>query len=125
MKDWLYKWLPIIFGCHCKEERSFHYKGEKFPICARCTGELVGIVFALVSCFFFRPSIPVCIVLMLPMIVDGFVQRLTSYESTNPRRFVTGVLFGYALFIILIITTIMTFEWGFTKGLEWFGEYSL
>ena len=121
MKVWAYKWLPIIFGCHCKEERSFHYKGEKFPICARCTGELVGILFALISCFFYRPSIPVCIVLMIPLIVDGFVQRLTSYESTNPRRLITGVLFGYALFMLLIITTCMTFEEGVRVGKEWFG----
>lgn len=112
MKAWLYKWLPIIFGCHCREDRSFYYKGEKFPICARCTGELVGILFSLFSCFFFRLSIPVSILILLPMIVDGFVQLKTSYESNNRRRFVTGFLFGYGLFMLFIITTIMAFQFG-------------
>ena len=112
MKAWLYKWLPIIFGCHCREDRSFYYKGEKFPICARCTGELVGIVVSLFSCFFFRLSIPVSILILLPMIVDGAVQLKSSYESNNRRRFVTGFLFGYGLFMLLAVTTIMAFQFG-------------
>ena len=56
MSTWLYKWLPIIFGCHCRDDRSFHYRGKKFPICARCTGELVGILILLISCPFYLPS---------------------------------------------------------------------
>ena len=56
-KKWIYKWFPIIFGCHCRDDRSFYYKGQKFPICARCTGEFVGICFALICCFFFRLNI--------------------------------------------------------------------
>ena len=113
MEKWLYKWLPIIFGCHCKKERSFHYKGKKFPICARCTGELFGIIFSLFSCFFFRLSITTSIIIMIPMIADGFIQLKTSYESNNCRRFITGFLFGYGLFMIFAISSIMAFEFGF------------
>lgn len=116
MKEWLYKWLPIICGCHRKKERSFHYKGEQFPVCARCTGELIGIVFALISCFFFRPSVLISVLLMIPMIIDGFVQMFTSYESNNRRRFITGFLFGYGLCMVFIITTIMTFQFGLKWG---------
>lgn len=112
MKEWLYKWLPIIFGCHCREDRSFYYKGEKFPICARCTGELVGIVISMFSCFFFRLSILSSVFLLIPMIIDGIVQLKTSYESNNRRRFITGFLFGYGLFMLFIITTIMAFQFG-------------
>ena len=50
------KYLPIIFGCHCRADRSFYCKNKKFPICARCTGELIGII---VSIFFID-----CIVLV-------------------------------------------------------------
>ena len=46
MISWLYKWLPITFGCHCRADRSFFWKGKQLPICARCTGELVGMVAA-------------------------------------------------------------------------------
>lgn len=72
----------------------------------------MGILFSLFSCFFFRLSIPVSILILLPMIVDGFVQLKTSYESNNRRRFVTGFLFGYGLFMLFIITTIMAFQFG-------------
>lgn len=72
----------------------------------------MGILVSLFSCFFFRLSIPVSILILLPMIVDGFVQLKTSYESNNRRRFVTGFLFGYGLFMLFIITTIMAFQFG-------------
>ena len=69
MKRWLYKWLPIIFGCHCKEERSFHYKGKRFPICARCTGELAGMIVAMFSCFFFRLPLLWAVLILVPMMM--------------------------------------------------------
>lgn len=113
MLPWLYKWLPIFFGCHCRDDRSFHYHGRKFPICARCTGELVGILAGIVGCFFGLPKVWICVLLMVPMVADGFIQRLTSYESTNPRRFFTGALFGYALFSLLAISTVAAFLFGY------------
>lgn len=112
MKQWLYKWLPIIFGCHCMDERSFYYHGRKFPICSRCTGELFGILFSLFSCFFFRPSVMISILLMLPMIADGLIQLKTAYESTNIKRFITGFLFGYGFFNLFIISSIAAFKFG-------------
>lgn len=116
MRNWLYKWLPIIFGCHCKEDRSFYYKGEKFPICARCTGELVGMIVSLFSCFFFRLSVPGSLLILMPMVVDGVVQMVTSYESNNRRRFITGFLFGYGLVMLIAITTVFAFEYGVSLG---------
>lgn len=112
MKEWLYKWLPIIFGCHCRGDRSFYYKGQKFPICARCTGELVGMIVSLFSCFFFRLSITTSLLILIPMILDGVVQMVTDYESNNVRRFITGVLFGYGIIMLFVITSIMAFEFG-------------
>ena len=112
MKEWLYKWLPIIFGCHCREDRSFYYKGKKFPICARCTGELVGMIFAMFSCLFFRLSILVSVLLLIPMIIDGVIQAISSYESNNTKRFITGLLFGYGILMLFIITSIMAFQLG-------------
>ena len=113
LETWLYKWLPITFGCHCRDDRSFHLHGKKFPICARCTGELVGILISLICSFFFLPSVTVSIALMIPMVADGFLQLKTAYESTNPRRFVTGLLFGYALLSLFLITSIAAFRFGY------------
>ena len=40
------------------------------------------------------PDWRLCLLLMLPMLADGFAQRLTPYQSGNLRRLVTGMLFG-------------------------------
>ncbi|MEG0469713.1 DUF2085 domain-containing protein [Amedibacillus sp. YH-ame10] len=118
MKKFLYKWLPIIFGCHGRDERSFHYHGKKFPICARCTGELIGILVAIVSYWFFVPSILILICLMVPMLLDGFIQLLTKYESNNWRRFVTGFLFGYALCCLFFKSVAYVYGLGYAYGVE-------
>lgn len=112
MISWLYKWLPILFGCHCRDDRSFHYHGRRFPLCARCTGELVGIVLGFVSCFFYLPPAWAAALLLVPLILDGSIQLLTRYESTNPRRVVTGLLFGYGLCILFVLLNISGFRFG-------------
>lgn len=116
MKRWLYKWLPIIFGCHCKEERSFHYKGKRFPICARCTGELAGMIVAMFSCFFFRLPLLWAVLILVPMIFDGLIQALSSYESNNRRRFITGFLFGFGLITLFAIHTVYLYKIGYEIG---------
>ncbi len=116
MKNWIYRWLPIIFGCHCRDDRSFYIGKEKFPICARCTGELVGIIVSIFSCFFYVPSVYVLILMMIPMLVDGFLQLKTKYTSNNAKRFVTGFLFGYALIAIHVVIFISVYEFGISIG---------
>lgn len=116
MEAWIYKWLPIIFGCHCRDDRSFHFHGKKFPICARCTGEFIGIVISVISCFFFRISVILSFVLLIPMVADGFIQALTSYESNNFKRCVTGFLFGYGVFMLFAISTVAVYNSGKNFG---------
>ena len=41
------------------------------------------------------------LLLCLPLIADGFLQLLTPYESTNFKRVLTGVPFGFGLGILL------------------------
>lgn len=117
MKQWFYKWLPIIFGCHRRPKRSFFYKGKQFPICARCTGELIGIIFAIIGGYFFiNFQIWIWILFLIPLIVDGLVQAKTNYESTNTRREITGFLFGMALMMLFIISTKYFLVIGFNYG---------
>ena len=71
MRVWIYKWLPIIFGCHCRSDRSFYWKGTQFPICARCTGELVGMILCPLTFPLVSWSPWIFAILMLPMILDG------------------------------------------------------
>ena len=67
----------------------------------------------LISCFFRMPPLWLCFAVMVPMLLDGFIQLLTRYESTNPRRLVTGLLFGYGLAGFFVITNIMAFRFGY------------
>ncbi len=87
MSGFFYRWLPIFFGCHCRAERSFFLNGKQFPICARCTGELVGILLLGISYAMYRPPILYALIFLIPMILDGSIQLLTKYESTNIRSF--------------------------------------
>ncbi len=122
MIPWLFKWLPILFTCHCRDDRSFHYKGRKFPICARCTGELIGMLAGIFSGPFYLPGVPVLALFLVPLIVDGTVQRLTAYESNNRRRLVTGVLFGYGLVGLIGLSLAWTFSLGQSVGRSLLGR---
>lgn len=117
MMRWLYRWLPIFFGCHCRSDRSFFFRGKQFPLCARCTGELIGILLApAVFWIFGLPDSKICLWLLLPLVLDGGIQRLTRYESGNIRRLLTGILFGYALVGLLALSTIAAARWGYQLG---------
>lgn len=81
--------------CHRKPERSLFWKGKQFPVCARCTGIHIGylslplFLFNLISF-----NIWITIALMLPTIIDGWVQAKYDIESNNARRVITGFLAG-------------------------------
>lgn len=117
MTAWLYKWLPIFFGCHCRPDRSFYYRGRQFPICARCTGELAGILALLLTWFWTHPGAVCSLCLLVPLTADGVIQLRTSYESNNLRRLWTGLLFGYGLANLLLLSSAGVFRWGYAAGL--------
>jgi len=87
--------LGHLSGCHQIDERSFHYGFRKYPLCARCSGVAV-IFFPSIAVLLFVGSLSImaAIILMVPLMVDGFTQLFTDYESTNIVRFSTGLLFG-------------------------------
>lgn len=119
MRDWIYQWLPIVFGCHCRPERSFFFRGRQFPLCARCTGELLGILAAVGSWRLWRPSAGLALILLVPLVVDGLVQLCTAYESRNYRRLWTGVIFGYGLTALFFLSAAWVFHQGRLLGLSW------
>lgn len=86
-----------------RPDRSFHFRdGTPFPICARCTGELAGILAGLATWWAVHPPAGVAAVLLVPLIADGLLQLCTPYESGNLRRLATGLLFGYGLTVLLL-----------------------
>lgn len=82
-------------GCHQMPERSFFIGDYQFPLCARCTGIMIGHVLGVITAFFCR--VPIKVVFgILPLAVDGSVQKYTDYESNNRRRLMTGILYGFS-----------------------------
>ena len=88
------------------------------PVCARCEGELFGILAGLIAVLFIRPPYWLMAVIMLPMIADGLIQGFTKYESTNRRRLITGFLFGFGITMIILMIFIAAFNYGLTVGAE-------
>jgi len=91
-------------GCHQMAKRSFHIKGRKLPVCARCTGVLIGQSTSLLMGLIFKPlSVSSSLIMLLSMGVDWGIQEIGLKNSTNHRRFITGILGGYGLYNLYLI----------------------
>ena len=111
-------------NCHQKHERSWEINGNQMPVCTRDVGIFLGLALggfiysrkglnrwtvrdSMLSIFsdnqleyVYRNDLRTKAVLLLvavtiiPIGLDGFAQMLTSYESTNLKRIITGLPFG-------------------------------
>ena len=102
--DFLYP-KALVFGnkvCHQLDERSFHIGIRKLPLCARCTGIYIGFVLSLISIWFYTLPLPLSILFIIAMVLDGYIQLVTHYTSTNFRRLLTGLLFGWSLLSLVV-----------------------
>ena len=88
----------IFCFCHHLPSRSIKFLGIENYLCARCFGMLCGSIIGIIICIIYPIPFPISFIILIPLIVDGGVQALTKYESTNRRRFITGLLFGVGLF---------------------------
>ena len=84
-------------GCHQNPERSFFIRGKQFPICARCTGVLIGNIMAYICFFICVPPPEYCLIGCAVMFVDWYIQYIKLCKSTNMRRLITGIIGGYSL----------------------------
>ena len=91
------EWFSKYWGCHQMPERSFFFKGYQFPVCARCTGMILGYFLSILTQPFILMNYLFLILLCTPMALDGFIQLKTRYISNNRKRFITGTLFGYGI----------------------------
>ena len=96
--------IEISF-CHRKPERSFFWKGKQFPVCARCTGILIGYLSCPLFLFnFISLNLLVSFLLILPSLSDGLMQMFMSRESNNSFRVVSGLFAGIGLMSMAIKT---------------------
>ena len=99
-------------------DRSFFFRGKQFPLCARCTGELIGILLAPAAFWMFGlPDGKICLWLLLPLVLDGGIQRLTRYESGNIRRLLTGCCLAMPLWVCWCSArSAVLARWGYQLG---------
>ncbi|MEK6299288.1 MAG: DUF2085 domain-containing protein [Acidobacteriota bacterium] len=87
--------------CNLRPDRALRVGRFVLPLCARCSGVVVGACVSggLASSDFLARGLPIYIVILMimPLAADGLLQYFGLARSTNPRRFVTGVLFGVAV----------------------------
>jgi uncharacterized membrane protein len=84
-------------GCHQLPERSFFIKGYQMPVCARCTGVILGYLAALPGIWRTKSNESLSVFGCLIMLTDWGLQALNIQTSTNKRRLITGFLGGYGI----------------------------
>lgn len=93
--------ISLFWHCHQRPDRSFIINGRQMPLCARCVGILLGLVFAPLvfltqlhfSCLKFA-----CIL----MPVDSLTQAAGWRESNNLLRLLTGLLFPISILMWIL-----------------------
>lgn len=94
--------------CNHREDTAPRIFGQPFLLCWRCTGVMISFIVMVVVRDFVNISFGVFevisgVLLMLPMIFDGYIQYFLKHESTNLRRSVTGILFGIGFSLVVFI----------------------
>lgn len=105
----------LKYLCHRRPDRSFFFRGHQFPVCARCTGFLVGtlaycIFSFLVPVHYSYTLLIIALLIQLPYIVDGTTQFFGYRESNNNLRFITGFIGAFGLIIMARIFKIIIFQ---------------
>lgn len=95
-----------LVGCHRMPHRSFFWRGKQFPVCARCTGMLLGYLTFFAFLFISLPlrAVWVGLLLNVPASLDGSSQALGWRESNNWLRLATGLASGIGQIVVLSAT---------------------
>ncbi|MEH7011676.1 DUF2085 domain-containing protein [Neobacillus niacini] len=97
------KWLINLVPCHRMKSRSLTIKGYTLPLCARCTGILLGyLFFPILIVVNLNLSLWLGILLNIPMVLDGWTQKKKLRKSNNPLRLSTGIISGFGQSIIIV-----------------------
>jgi uncharacterized membrane protein len=109
MASYLYETFSRV--CHQLDSHSFHIAGCKFAVCIRCTAIYASffggmILFPLLkrTTIALQKSSFILMISLIPMGVDVGLAAFGIHESNVFTRMATGVLFGFALSIVLMPT---------------------
>lgn len=106
-KNFYSLWLHLMeigaaAGCHQRPERSFFFHGWQFPVCARCTGVLLGQLLGFPAAVGKNISCSAAAICCESTLLDWLLQYAGVKKSTNARRLITGVLGGFGLAVIYV-----------------------
>ncbi|MDF2819932.1 MAG: hypothetical protein K0R15_373 [Clostridiales bacterium] len=109
------RWMKLMdlgarLGCHQMPERSLIFGGYQFPLCARCTGVILGYILELISLPFIQPNLYIGLICSAIMFLDWFIQFINILPSNNHRRIVTGILGGYGIMSIFVSIIVILFN---------------
>jgi len=97
--------IYLLGGMFCTEisDHSYYLNGNQMPFCARCTGIFIGLVVGMLIAVILNPKVKIFLIglAMVPILIDGGLQLITTYQSTNPLRVATGLLAGIAVSLYL------------------------
>ena len=98
-KAWIFLFkIGAKSGCHQMPDRSFKILDLQFPVCARCTGVILGQLGAVIGLIFHRKiDFKICIIFLFILFLDWLIQYLRIKKSNNIRRLISGVLGGIGL----------------------------
>lgn len=95
--------------CHQIAARSFHFHGEPFGVCARCTGIYFGLAAGIIFYPVFRsltnfqtPSRLWLLLSPLPTGIDFGLEFFGLWTNTHWSRFLTAALFGTVAAIYIV-----------------------
>ena len=108
--------LHAAFHCHRRPERSFFIRDRQLPLCARCTGILIGYGVGLVLLGWHRLGVLLSLALMVPLVLDGSGQLVGYWLSTNFRRLMTGLMCGTAVVHFVVWLVSSGYGWGLDLG---------
>lgn len=93
--------------CHQFPSRSLWITDRPFALCSRCFSGYVGLFSGGAYFLFSKNKIKPLLMLflgaffILPGVLDGFVQALTAYTSTNFTRSFTGIFGGIGISMVI------------------------
>jgi uncharacterized membrane protein len=120
LADFLYRAYHL--SCHQLPSRSWFICGAKLGVCVRCLATYLFFIPMGAALFirsarewlirrsFLKFVLPISLAFLSPLVIDGLLQLITPWESTNLLRFATGALAG--------VGTALLFGYLFLKFIE-------
>lgn len=93
--------------CNLNSNHALFIGDFCLPLCVRCSGILIGILFAtFIMLFLFCQNKYVkkyflFVLLIIPCLIDGILQYSFNIESNNFRRLISGILCGVGSSVFL------------------------